>query len=41
MHITSALGGAEWSASRPGRLTPGNVCMCVDGWMDGWMDGLK
>jgi hypothetical protein len=23
--LTSALDGGEWSASRPGRLTPGNV----------------
>jgi hypothetical protein len=33
IHIffTSALAGGEWSASRPGRFTPG--IHCIGGWM--------
>jgi hypothetical protein len=30
--LTSALAGDEWSASRPGRFTPGTH------WIGGWMD---
>jgi hypothetical protein len=29
--LTSALAGGEWSASRPGRFTPGTY------WVGGWM----
>jgi hypothetical protein len=35
--LTSALVGGEWSASRPGRFTPGEVTPgihCVGGWVD-------
>jgi hypothetical protein len=39
MHIflTSALAGGEWSASRPGRFTPGERgpgTHCIGGWVD-------
>jgi hypothetical protein len=30
--VTSALVGGEWSASRPGRFTPGTHC--IGGWVD-------
>jgi hypothetical protein len=30
--LTSALGGCEWSISRPGRFTPGTQ------WIGGWVD---
>jgi hypothetical protein len=30
--LTSALVGGEWSASRPGRFTPGTH------WIGGWVD---
>jgi hypothetical protein len=30
--LTSALGGREWCASRPGRLTPGTDC--IEGWVE-------
>jgi hypothetical protein len=30
--LTSALAGAEWSASRPGCFTPG--INCIGGWVD-------
>jgi hypothetical protein len=30
--LTSALAGGEWSASRPGRFTPGT------NWIGGWVD---
>jgi hypothetical protein len=30
--LTSALAGGEWSASRPGRFTPG--AHCIGGWVD-------
>jgi hypothetical protein len=30
--LTSALAGGEWSASRPGRFTPGTH------WIGGWVD---
>jgi hypothetical protein len=30
--LTSALAGSEWSASRPGRFTPGTH------WIGGWVD---
>jgi hypothetical protein len=35
--LTSALAGGEWSASRPGRFTPGER---VPGtrWIGGWVD---
>jgi hypothetical protein len=29
--LTSALVGGEWSASRPGRFTPGTHC--IEGWV--------
>jgi hypothetical protein len=29
--LTSALDGGEWSASRPGRSTPGTY------WVEGWV----
>jgi hypothetical protein len=34
--MTSALVGGEWSASRPGRFTPGErapVTHCIGGWV--------
>jgi len=35
--ITSALDGGEWSASRPGRFTPGNKARyTLDRWLAGW-----
>jgi hypothetical protein len=37
MHsLTSALGGGEWSASRPGRFTPRERDPC-NHWLGGWM----
>jgi hypothetical protein len=33
--LTSALDGGEWSASRPGRLTPGKIAPCIH-WRGGW-----
>jgi hypothetical protein len=33
--FTSALAGGEWSASLPGRFTPGAPCAH---WIGGWMD---
>jgi hypothetical protein len=35
--LTSALGGVEWSASRPGRFTPGERAPGTR-WIGGWMD---
>jgi hypothetical protein len=35
--LTSALVGGEWSASRPGRFTPGKEppgTHCIGGWVD-------
>jgi hypothetical protein len=39
MHVflTSALVGGEWSASRPGRFTPGESAP-VTHWIEGWVD---
>jgi hypothetical protein len=37
--LTSALVGGEWSASRPGRFTPGKIAQCTH-WIGGWM-GLR
>jgi hypothetical protein len=37
--VTSALAGGEWSASRPGRSTPGERAPGTD-WIGGWV-GLK
>jgi hypothetical protein len=37
IYLTSALVGGEWSASRPGRFTPGEtapVTHCIGGWVD-------
>jgi hypothetical protein len=34
--LTSALDGGEWSASRPGRLTPGEIAVGTH-WMGGWV----
>jgi hypothetical protein len=34
--LTSALDGAEWSASRRGRLTPRKIALgthCIEGWV--------
>jgi hypothetical protein len=35
--LTSTLTGGEWSASRPGRFTPGETAPGTD-WMGGWKD---
>jgi hypothetical protein len=35
--LTSALAGGEWSASRPGRFTPGERDRGTH-WIGGWMD---
>jgi hypothetical protein len=35
--LTSALAGGEWSASRPGRFTPG-VRTPGSYWIGGWVD---
>jgi hypothetical protein len=35
--LTSALDGGEWSASSPGRLTPGETAPrthCIGGWIE-------
>jgi hypothetical protein len=40
--LTSALVGGDWSASRPGRLTPGEIAPGTH-WIGGWVgsrDGL-
>jgi hypothetical protein len=34
--LTSALGGGEWSASRPGRFTPGEIAPGTL-WIGGWV----
>jgi hypothetical protein len=34
--LTSALVGGEWSASRPGRFTPGKEAPVTTGQEDGW-----
>jgi hypothetical protein len=34
--LTSSLDGGEWSASRPGRLTPGDRFPGTH-WIGGWM----
>jgi hypothetical protein len=34
--LTSALAGGEWSASRPGRFTPGERALCTH-WIGGWV----
>jgi hypothetical protein len=34
--LISALFGGEWSASRPGRLTPGERVPC-NHWIGGWV----
>jgi hypothetical protein len=35
--LISALAGGEWSASRPGRITPGERDLCTH-WIGGWVD---
>jgi hypothetical protein len=35
--LTSVLAGGEWSASRTGRLTPGETAPGTD-WLGGWVD---
>jgi len=35
-YLTSALDGGEWSASRPGRFTPGKG-VTVTHWIRGWV----
>jgi hypothetical protein len=35
--LTSALVGGEWSASRPGRFTPGEIAPGTH-WIGGWVD---
>jgi hypothetical protein len=35
--LTSALAGGEWSASRPGRFTPGETAPGIH-WIGGWED---
>jgi hypothetical protein len=35
--LTSALAGGEWSASRPGRFTPGERAPSTH-WIGGWVD---
>jgi hypothetical protein len=37
MFLTSALAGCEWSASRPGRFTPGERAPGTL-WIGGWVD---
>jgi hypothetical protein len=37
MFLTSALVGGEWSASRPGRFTPGERAPGTH-WIRGWVD---
>jgi hypothetical protein len=34
--LTSALDGGEWSASRPGRFTPGEKPLVTIGYEAGW-----
>jgi hypothetical protein len=34
--LTSALAGGEWSASRPGRFTPGETAPGTH-WIGGWV----
>jgi hypothetical protein len=38
--LTSALVGGEWSASRPGRFTPGERALGIH-WIGGWVDNEK
>jgi hypothetical protein len=35
--LTSALVGGEWSASRHGRFTPGEIAAGTH-WLGGWVD---
>jgi hypothetical protein len=35
--MTSALAAGEWSASRPGRFTPGEIAPGTH-WIGGWVD---
>jgi hypothetical protein len=35
--LTSALIGGEWSTSRPGRFTPGEIAPRTH-WIGGWVD---
>jgi hypothetical protein len=35
--LPSALGGVEWSTTRPGRFTPGERAPCTH-WIGGWVD---
>jgi hypothetical protein len=35
--LTSALAGGEWSASHPGRFTPGEIAPGTH-WVGGWVD---
>jgi hypothetical protein len=35
--LTSALDGGEWSASRPGHFTPGEIATDTH-WIGGWVD---
>jgi hypothetical protein len=35
--LNSALVGGEWSASSPGRFTPGERAPSIH-WIGGWMD---
>jgi hypothetical protein len=37
--LTSALAGVEWSASRPGRFTPGETASVPIGEDVGWISG--
>jgi hypothetical protein len=37
IYMTSALAGGEWSASRPGRFTPGERAPGTY-WIGGWVD---
>jgi hypothetical protein len=39
MFLTSVLAGGEWSASRPGRFTPGERAPGTH-WIGGWMDPI-
>jgi hypothetical protein len=34
--LTSTMHGGEWSASHPGRFTPGERVPCTD-WIGGWV----
>jgi hypothetical protein len=34
--VTSALDAGEWSASRPGRFTPGEIALGTH-WIGGWV----